>query len=181
MIYIMELERMIMSKDDIIVEIYQNTSIVRYCKSISNEWEELKSQLIIQLMKMKDDKLFVAKEKGYLEYLCFTICKRIVYGNVSGTGIFYKSSRNVSFEEGFGADIEIEESQDDRLDLIEGIVNSKHWYEKTLFNYHYKDGYKLREIAEITGINLKSIAYTIDKTRKEIKKRIQDGNNNNNG
>jgi len=169
-----------MNKDELIVEIYQNTSIIRYCKTISNEWEELKSQLIIQVMKMKDDKLFAAKEKGYLEYLCFTICKRIVYGNVSGTGIFYKSNRNVSFEEGFGADIVVEEPENDKLDLIESIVNSKHWYDKTLFNYHYKDGYKLREIAEITGINLKSIAYTIDKTRKEIKKQINNNGNSNN-
>jgi DNA-directed RNA polymerase specialized sigma24 family protein len=40
--------------------------------------------------------------------------------------------------------------------------------------YHYVDGYKLREIAELTGINLKSVAYTISKTRKEIKKQLKE-------
>lgn len=167
-----------MNKESIITEIYLNNNIIRYCKTLTNEWEELKSQLIIQLMKMKEDKIFIAKERGYLEYVCFTICKRIVYGNISNTGIFYKSNRTVSFEELYVEDIIDEEFENDKLDIIENILNKKHWYDKTLFNYHYKDGYKLREISDLTGINIKSVAYTIDKTRKEIKKEIANGNSN---
>jgi len=138
-----------MNKDKIITDIYLNDSIIKYCKTISNEWEELKSQLIIQLIKMKEDKLFIAKEKGYLEYLCFTICKRIVYGNVSGTGIFYKNSRTVSLEEGYGSDIEVEEVECDRLDIIESILMTKHWYEKTLFNGNI--------VSDITGLKGKEL------------------------
>jgi DNA-directed RNA polymerase specialized sigma24 family protein len=63
------------------------------------------------------------------------------------------------------------------MDKIEQIVNSIHWYDRTLFNYHYKMGYKLREISEMTGINLKSIAYTIKKTRDKIKKELNDDRN----
>lgn len=166
-----------MSRDEIIEKAYFSSDISRYCRSLTKEWEELKSQMMMQLMKMKESKLLEAHSNGYLEYLCFTICKRIIYGNISGTGIFYKSSRSVSMDESLVPEIADFDAADDRLDLIESILSTKHWYDKTLFNYHYKDGYKLREISEMTGINMKSIAYTIDKTRKEIKKKIKDGNN----
>ena len=167
-----------MNKDEIIVMVYDNVNVIRYCKAITPEWEELKSQLIIQLINMKDIKLFNAVNNNYLEYLCFVICKRILAGRVKGSGMFYLNKNHLSIQEGWGIDVSVEEDENDYLDKIEGIVNSQHWYDKTLFNYHYKDGYKLREIAELTGINIKSIAYTIKKTRDKIKKEINDDKNN---
>jgi hypothetical protein len=164
-----------MNKDDIIVMVYNNDSVVRYCRAIHPEWEELKSQLIIQLMDMKEIKLFNAVDNNYLEYMCFVICKRIVAGRVKGSGMFYLNKNHLSLQEGYGADVTTEDVEEsDYIDQIEQIVNSVHWYDRTLFNYHYRSGYKLREIAEMTGINLKSIAYTIKKTRDKIKKELND-------
>ena len=154
---------------------YQSDIILRYCRTIHPEYDELKSQLIIQLIKMPDIKLITAEQRGYLEYLCFVICKRIVAGRVKDSGMFYLAKNHLSIQEGWGLDKaeEPDENVDnDKIDKINGIVDNLHWYNKTLFNYHYKDGYKLREIAEMTGINLKSIAYTIKKTREEIKKKL---------
>jgi DNA-directed RNA polymerase specialized sigma24 family protein len=170
-----------MNKDEILVYIYNNQSIIAYCKTIcSNDWQELKSQLIIQLIKMPDYKLLQAQQKNYLEYLCFVIAKRIVAGRVKDSGDFYLSKNHLSLEEGYGLDV-IEEDfiNNDKIDKIEIEINKLHWYAKTLFNYVYKDGYKLREISEMTGINLKSISYTINKTKKEIKNKFgQNGTNN---
>ena len=166
-----------MNKDEILVYIYSNHNIIAYCKTIcSNDWEELKSQLIIQLIKMPDYKLLQAQQRNYLEYLCFVIAKRIVAGRVKDSGEFYLSKNHLSLEEGYGLDI-VEEDfiNNDKLDVIEGEVNKLHWY---AFNYHYKDGYKLREISDMTGINLKSISYTINKTKKEIKNKLNNGNSN---
>lgn len=164
-----------MTKNEILIYIYNNQNVIAYCKTICrNDWQELKSQLIIQLVKMPDYKLQQALQRNYLEYLSFCIAKRIVAGRVKDSGDFYLTKNNLSLEEGYGLDVldEPETINDDRLDKIENEVNKEHWYNKTLFNYMYKDGYKLREISEITGINLKSIAYTINKTKKEIKKRL---------
>jgi DNA-directed RNA polymerase specialized sigma24 family protein len=108
-------------------------------------------------------------------HLCFVICKRIAAGRVKGSGMFYLAKNHLSIQEGWGLDKEdeAEETTDnDKVDKINNIVDKMHWYNKTLFNYHYKDGYKLREIALMTGINLKSIAYTIKKTREEIKRKL---------
>jgi hypothetical protein len=169
-----------MNKDEILVYIYNNQNIIAYCKTIcSNDWQELKSQLIIQLIKMPDHKLLQAQQRNYLEYLCFVIAKRILSGRVKDSGDFYLSKNHLSLEEGYGLDV-IEEDfiNNDKIDKIEGEVNKLHWYSKTLFNYVYKDGYKLREISDMTGINLKSISYTINKTKKEIKNKLNNGNSN---
>lgn len=165
-----------MSKDEIIVEMYQSDVIIRYCRAITPEYDELKSQLIIQLIQMPESKLLTAKERGYLEYMCFVICKRIVAGRVKGSGMFYMAKNHLSIQEGWGVDITDEGTEEDTLkkvDDINDIVNNTHWYNKILFNFHYKDGYKLREISEMTGINLKSVAYTIKKTREEIKMKLK--------
>lgn len=160
-----------MTKDEILIYIYNNKNIIAYCKTICfNNWEELKSQLIIQLIKMPDSKLQQAQQRNYLEYLCFVICKRIVAGRVKDSGEFYLNKNHVSLEEGWGLDIKDEDfTENSKLEKIEAEVNKLHWYSKILFNYAYKDGYKLREIAELTGINLKSVSYTINKTKKQIK------------
>lgn len=155
---------------------YQSDIIIRYCKTITPEWDELKSQLIIQLIQMPEHKLITAEQNNYLEYMCFVICKRILAGRVKGSGMFYLAKNHLSLEEGYGADKADESTDDDavrKIDDINDIVNNCHWYSKILFNFHYKDGYKLREIAEMTGINLKSVAYDIKKTRDEIKKQLK--------
>jgi DNA-directed RNA polymerase specialized sigma24 family protein len=59
------------------------------------------------------------------------------------------------------------------LDEFNLIIDNQHWYDKKLFNLYYKDNLKLREISELTGINIKSINNSIVKTRKDIKKQIQ--------
>lgn len=168
------------NKDRIVIKIYESKVIEAYCRTLHNDYEELKSQLIYQLIKMPEAKMVTAETNGYLEYLCFTICKRIIYGNVKDSGIFYLNKKHLSLEEGFGYNI-IDDIDDDmttkKLDIVNEILNNTHWYQKILFNYHYKDGYKLREIAEMTGINIKSVAYTIRKTRDEIKKQIKDDRN----
>jgi len=164
-----------MNKDEIIVEMYESDIIMRYCRTICKyDYDELKSQLIIQLIQMADYKIITAKQKGYLEYMCFVICKRIVGGRVKGSGHFYLNKNHLSMEEGWGIDKAAEEEEINyKIDDIDDIINKGHWYEKTLFNYYYKSGYKLKEISELTGINLKSIAYTINKTRIKIKKELK--------
>jgi DNA-directed RNA polymerase specialized sigma24 family protein len=171
-----------MTKDEIILHIYHSQDVIRYCMAICYEdHEELKSQVIIQLYNMPDYKLINAWNKNYIEYLAIVIAKRILGGRVKGSGDFYLQKKALSIQEGYGLDItEIVPEQNGKLERIESIVNSLHWYNKILFNYHYIDGYKLREIAEMTGINLKSIAYTIDKTRKEIKKQLKENGTDNN-
>lgn len=166
-----------MTKDQIITQINNNDKIIKYCKAISGaEWEELKSELLIQLYKMDYQKLLLAYQGNYIEYTCFTICKRISYGNISGTGIFYKKQIYDCIDD----NVHIMEEEDwkgnqdnDRLNRINELIENKHWYGKTLFKLYYTEGYNLREISDRYGINIKSIHYIINKMKKEIQKEIK--------
>ena len=55
-----------MTKNEIIVSMYGSDIILRYCRTIHPEYDELKSQLIIQLIQMPDHKLITAEEKGFV-------------------------------------------------------------------------------------------------------------------
>jgi hypothetical protein len=175
-----------MTKNDLLTLCYTNNKIIAYCKTVGKaDWEELKSQLIIQLVKMPEIKIQQAYKNDYLEYMCFVICKRIIAGNVPDSGEFYRNKNNLSLSEGWGLDVasdsDVQHHDNGKLDIIEDVLRGEHWYNKILFNYYFKDGYNLREISEITGIHFKSINYAIIKTKTKIKKHIQTkyGNNNN--
>lgn len=175
---------------------YLNRNLVKYCKTFTKEWEELRSQLLMQLFNMKYEKLLLAYNNNYIEYMCFTICKRIVYGNVPGTGEFY-NNKEVPFSQVFEQstdedfdkiglldNITIKEDLirksdgSEVLDKIDEILNELHWYDKILFEYYFKEGYNLREISELTSINLKSIHANIKKTKEYIKNKLkEDGYN----
>jgi hypothetical protein len=167
-------------KEKIILYIFNKKDIDKYCRAISpNDWEELKSELIVQLYKMDEEKLLEAYNNKFLEYKCFTMIKNISNGNVIETGIFRTDKLNYGY---IPDDVIIEEELvldfEHLHKLVIEEVGSKHWYDKTLFLEFYVNKLKLREISEKYGINLKTIQHTISKLKKKIKKRLErDGDN----
>ena len=161
-----------MTKDEIIKWAYHNQNIKEYCKTIyPNDWEELLSELIIQLYKINYEKLLIAYQQNFLEYTCFTISKRIVYGNISGTGIFYKRKNTTELTGEVESKNDINDDNE-KIEMIYEIVESTHWYSKILFKEYYQQGLKLREISDKYGINPKSIHYTIKRLRNDIIKKL---------
>jgi DNA-directed RNA polymerase specialized sigma24 family protein len=165
-----------MNQRQLIEICWRNEEIRLYCRALVGskerffDWEELLHELIIQLYKMDEEKLMTAARCNYLEYLCFTIIKRIWAGNISETGIFKKRIDNfelkVDFEE------IIEESHNFLIDELGEEISKLHWYNATLLKM-YLEGFNLREISEKTGINLKSVHYALKKTRTIIKNNLE--------
>lgn len=163
-----------MHKNDIIVAVYQNIRIDTYCKKInSNDWEDLKAELISQLMKMSEQKLLIAFNHGFLEYLCFKIIKRINYGGIKSAALFYKKIVFINEDEipeiASNDDHDPENSQ-----KVWEIVEKEHYYQKTLFKDYYQNGLNYRQISEKYGINLKSIYYAVNQLRKKIKNKLNE-------
>lgn len=174
--------------NDIIEEVFMSEIINKFCHNLISkskynysDIDELKSELVMQLYKTDLKKLQDWKDRNVLEYCCITILKRILMGtNVSKESIFYFGNKEYTTP---NENINIADQKDynnhQRMEEIDDIVERLHWYDKTLFRLFYKQGYNLREISELTDINLKSVHYSISKTRKKIKDEIN-GNNNNN-
>jgi len=167
-----------MNQRQLIEICWKNEGIRLYCKTITeskkkfSDWEELLHELVIQLYKMDEEKLMAAFKLNYLEYLCFTIIKRIWAGNITDTGVFRKRIDNLELFN----DVEISDSNENNnflLDELDEQVSRLHWYNSTLLKM-YLEGYNLREISEKTGINLKSVHYAIKKSKEVIKKNLEE-------
>jgi len=162
-------------QNKIILEVFNNKSIEGYCRSLdSNNFDELKSELIIQLYKMDLQKLIAYHNNNCLTYICFTIIKRIKFGTISDTGIFFsklnydelKVNKEIQYEE--------EENTTDKDYLkLESEIKQLHWYKRTLFEMYHIQNMTLKMISEKTGINIKSIHYSLKITRQELKKKLQ--------
>jgi DNA-directed RNA polymerase specialized sigma24 family protein len=165
-----------MNQKQLIEICWTNEEIRSYCRSLTGskgrfgDWEELLHELIIQLYKMDENKLFMASRCNYLEYLCFTIIKRIWAGNISETGIFKNRKDGFELKGDFGE--VIEESHHFLIDELREEISKLHWYNETLLKM-YLEGFNLREISEKTGINLKSVHYALKRTRLIIKNNLE--------
>lgn len=161
-----------MDKNKLISMLSNNKNIDSYIKNISNDFNELKSDLMYQLLKISEEKLLNAYNNDYIEYMCFKICKRIKYGNIKDSEFFYKKQ---NIEDISNRDVQTDNTtyRYDLLDIIEEDVKNLHWYSKTLFNMYYVDGYNYREISEKTGINIKSISHNINNTKKNLKNKYK--------
>jgi len=174
-----------MDKRNIIITfIYTNKDIEKYCKTLSKDWEELRSELILQLYKMKEQTLNRAYDKKYLIYVSMTICKRLKYGTI-GDSSLYKNDKYINIDD---SPVEMKEQDDfteiyeeelrkhfelnTKVEQIYKELSTLHWYNAAIFNYYYKDDMKLREISELTGINIKSISNNLCKTRTLIKNKL---------
>lgn len=165
-----------MDKNEIIIYIQNSMEIETYCKSIRPlDWEELKSELILQLFDMKENKIILAYRGNFLEYLCFKIIKRISYGTIKSTGIFYKN--NIVLTDDIFPEI-IDNNEDlERISRIWEIVEREHWYQKILFTDYYKKGMTLKQISDKYGINIKSVFYAISRLKNKIKNIINEEEN----
>ena len=79
-----------MNKNEILEYVLKNKNIEAYIKSLTFDYQELKSDLIYQLIKIEETKLVGVWNGNYIEYFCFTICKRIKFGNIKDSEFFYK-------------------------------------------------------------------------------------------
>jgi hypothetical protein len=158
-------------KHKIIEEIYLNKNLddyYKYINPINNE--ELKQEVIMQLYNMNDVLFNDYVDKKILIYVVMTIAKRINYGTVKNSGIFTgvkMTELNFDIE-----DLSVVDNTENMLERIKSKVNNLHWYDKTIFNLYYEDGMKLKDISKATGINIKSVHYSISKSRKKIKSEI---------
>lgn len=170
-----------MTKNDIIEYVYKSENVNRFCNSLyPADFNELKSNVIMVMYKMKYSDLLNAYENKYIEYTAMSIASRIKNGNVKGD-VFYKFKKIKTEQLDYNLETEYEsideiveklEEDEVKYNKIQDILRTIHPCDKLLFNFYYKDGLNLREISELTGVNISSIAYYIKKTKKKIKDNI---------
>lgn len=56
---------------------------------------------------------------------------------------------------------------------MEGIINDWHWYDRKIFNMHFKAKVPMRKLSKMTTISLSSIFNTIDNCRNRIRRKLK--------
>lgn len=176
-------------KEIIMTYVYKSESLKKYfsARVDRNYIDDVKSQLYISLLEMKEEKLFKAYDDGYLDALCIRIIKNQYNSDES---YFFKEIKNsgfrkttekvdsydetdydeiVDYDDLIQEDIKIEEN----LIQINKILSSLHWYDKTLFDMFVVDGIKAHKISKMTNINTHSIRYSIRKTFNKIREELK--------
>ena len=160
-------------KNKEIQNIFLHPIIINYCKSVDySNWEELRSELIIQLYKIDDDRFTHFIETSCLIYISLTIIKRIKCGTINNTGIFFHKLYELT---PLIEPLEREENKIDEklIDKMLESIDNLFWYNKYLFKLYYIEGKTLKQISEETGINIKSIHYNIKITKQKLQKKLK--------
>ena len=141
--------------------------------------EDFKQHFYLQMLEMDQNKLISAYIDGYLDWLCIRV---MLNQWRSKTSSFYYQYRdtNVSYQDDL-KDVKDEKSTDIQFDfkIAESILKDKNekWLDKqyhmTLFRLYFDKGYNYREISQMTGININSVAQSINKSLDYIKKKIK--------
>ena len=67
---------------------------------------------------------------------------------------------------------ELSTNREERIELLERLIDELPTDERTLLTLYYYDGYPLTEIAYITGIDAKALANRLYRTRKKLYKKL---------
>ena len=67
-----------------------------------------------------------------------------------------------------------EDSFDSLISKIEGVVDSWYWYDRKLWNIHFKNQMSMRSISRETRISLSSIVNTLSNGKKKIRENSQE-------
>ena len=140
--------------------------------------EDLVQETFLQLMTMNQHKLLIIIDSGKIKTY---ICKIMIVKFYSTKSQFNKKmvqykKKKINSDDSFLehlANKRIENNSNDHVEMmnekIDDCLNTFDEYDRKLFQLYYETGLSIRRLSEETGITFKSIQYTIDKVKKNIK------------
>jgi hypothetical protein len=166
-------------KKEIMDYVYNSKTINNIFSSIIQNKDKrdlMKSDVYIMLCELDEKKLLIMYENGKIDGF---IAKIILNQWNSNTSDYYKNWKNGGFRKSLTKDssefntepIEYVEqlSYSRYMNDVNTIIESTHWYHKTLFNLYFVDKHSYKEIEELTGINFRSVFNSVNKTLEHIR------------
>lgn len=180
-------------KDKIILYVWNNKAINNFLKKRinSNHYDDFKSELIMILYNMKEEKLFKAYEEGYIDLLVYRIIHTQWKSGTSEYARKYKKNicipsdneildYNVSNEDwSVIYDIDNQEFLNgykeyfySKIDKVKDELLHINPYDAYVFNLYYFEDMTYKEIGEKTKINYVTIRQMVIRTLEKIIKKI---------
>lgn len=162
------------SINDILLYINDSIEVKNYIRKVVPYQynEDMLSHLMIQVTNMKEDKVIEEYKHKRLKYLLFGVISKQM--DPKCLNCFYRMyvlpSQYKQIEDFKFEDVVIEE--DFRLEMIDDTLRHMKPWKVDLFNQYYKEGKKLREIAEERNMNIKTVMGWVYEVRDKVKKEI---------
>jgi RNA polymerase sigma factor (sigma-70 family) len=160
-------------------EIYQIA--LKITKGNDIDAQDLTQEVYIIMLEYNQEKLKTIYDNGHLK---FWVARVMLNQYLRSSSPFKKKHHTyLKDENALICDLRQDNSESDisykietekRLELVNGIMNDLHFYDKTLFKVYYETNHSIRSLAEATGISTTSIFHTIKNVRNYIKDEIKD-------
>lgn len=162
------------SLNDILLYINDNIEVKKYIKSVVPDQyvDDMKSHLLLEMTKVKIDKLNSMIQSNKLKYLAFRIVKNQMDPKCGNCfyKLMVKGSNDIELKEEFLNIKPVE--RDNRLDKLEDILRGMKPWKVHLFNLYYVENMNFREISELVGMNIKTVQSWVYEIRNEVKNKL---------
>lgn len=138
---------------------------------------DMRSFLIMEVNKIRRDKLDKMYNNNTLKYFTFKIIKNQMSPKCDNCFYkFYIKPSKVSDE--FNVDIyklvdnDLVVDNDDRLESIDNILRGMKPWKVSLFDLHYKEGFTFKEISMKVSMNIKTVQSWVYQVRDELREKL---------
>lgn len=143
--------------------------------------QDLVQETFLQLMTMNQHRLLIIIDSGKIKTY---ICKIMMVKYYSAKSQFNKKmvqykKKKIQSDESFlehlankNSPEHHQETLNEMNEKIDNCLTHFDEYDRKLFQLYYETGLSVRKLSEETGISFKSIQYTIDKVKKNIKNKL---------
>ena len=127
--------------------------------------DDLVQDMYIKLMKYDKEKLKAIHSKGVLKFICVRMLNQLFLDSIKKNKN-YQSTNLVELL--FNNKNEIEEKE--KAEHIRSFFSELYWFDSRLFDLYVSSENSMRDLADQTGINLRSIYNAINRAKKELQK-----------
>ena len=160
-----------MGRNEILIEFWELTEVnnaISKMKPVELQ-EDLKSEVFLILCELPEEKLIALYDRKELKFYMVRIMLNLVQNKNNS---FYKKYRNFS-ELNSQEEIVIQDDSPDISKIVNKYFENLYWYQKEILRlYTYEFNKNAKKLSISTGIPYMSIIRTLNKTKQELKSKI---------
>jgi hypothetical protein len=158
-------------RNEILVEFWELTEVNNAISKMkpAELQQDLKSEVFLILCELPEEKLIALYDRKELKFYMVRIMLNLVQNK---NNQFYKKYRNFT-ELNTKEDAILEENAPDLTKIVNKYFENLYWYQKEILRlYTYEFNKNAKKLSLSTGIPYMSIIRTLNKTKQELKNKI---------
>lgn len=160
-----------MGRNEILIEFWELNEVnnaISKMKPVELQ-EDLKSEVFLILCELPEEKLIALYDRKELKFYMVRIMLNLVQNK---NNQFYKKYRNFTELNSYEEAIQVND-EPDLTKIVNKYFEGLYWYQKEILRlYTYEFNKNAKKLSKSTGIPYMSIIRTLNKTKQELKSKI---------